>query len=97
MEEIKKIVGELVGVHTEPFLLSEPLIDLASRFAHMPGTVLLMSGGESDCAQHHILGIMPWLSFPDGGTKCCWKPPAHRSASVQILLTPFAKFCKHLA
>ncbi len=69
MEEIKKIAGELTGVHTEPFVLSEPLIDLASRFAHMPGTVVLMSGGESDCARHHILGIMPWLSFSGRGNK----------------------------
>ncbi len=29
----------------------------------MEGTVLLMSGGNLDCAKHHILGIKPFLIF----------------------------------
>jgi len=43
--------------------IKEPFIDLAAGFASMPGTVLLMSGGDMDCARYHILGIRPWLSF----------------------------------
>ncbi|MGE0082842.1 MAG: aminodeoxychorismate synthase component I [Desulfococcaceae bacterium] len=86
MEEIKRIAGELTGVHTEPFILSEPVIDLASRFAHMPGTVLLMSGGESDCARCHILGIMPWLSFSGRGNKMLLETP---HTSLRFSADPF--------
>lgn len=34
---------------------------LAGRFADMAGTTLLMSGGDLDCAEHHILGVAPWF------------------------------------
>jgi len=42
---------------------SEPFLDLASRFTGNPGTVLLMSGGDLDCARYHILATRPWLTF----------------------------------
>nr|PZN25899.1 MAG: aminodeoxychorismate synthase component I [Pseudomonadota bacterium] len=38
-------------------------MDVVRRFAHLPGTVALLSGGEHDCARHHILGVYPWLSL----------------------------------
>ena len=50
------------GVHSEPLDLSEPFVDLCARFAHLPGTVALLSGGDLDCARHHLLGIRPWLA-----------------------------------
>ena len=46
-----------------PLELAEPLERLAARFAAEPGTVLLLSGGELDCARHHILGLRPWLEL----------------------------------
>ena len=55
------------GVFTKSLELNESFMDLASRFAYMPGTVLLMSGGDLDCARHHILGIRPWLIFQGRG------------------------------
>ena len=36
---------------------------MAARFAHEPGTVVLLSGGDLDCARYHILGIHPWLTL----------------------------------
>jgi para-aminobenzoate synthetase component I len=52
----------VTGVHLEPLELHEPFVEVARRFAHLPGTVALMSGGELDCARHHILGVYPWLT-----------------------------------
>ncbi|MBU1053503.1 MAG: aminodeoxychorismate synthase component I [Proteobacteria bacterium] len=42
--------------------LDEPFKDFASRFAHLEGTVVLMSGGDYDCARYHVMGILPWLT-----------------------------------
>ncbi|MDY6903272.1 MAG: aminodeoxychorismate synthase component I [Thermodesulfobacteriota bacterium] len=48
-------------IYTTELSLSEPFMDLAARFAGLPGTVSLMSGGDLDCAQYHILGVAPWF------------------------------------
>lgn len=67
MDEIKARLGEISGIHCEPLTLSEPFVDLVARFAHLPGTVALMSGGDLDCARHHILGIHPWMILSGRG------------------------------
>ena len=51
----------------EKIILTEPFIDFAARFAPLPGTVLLMSGGDLDCARYHIIGALPWLTFSGRG------------------------------
>ncbi len=61
MDEIKKTAGRITGIHVESIDLDESFLDFSARFASMPGTVVLMSGGDLDCAKHHILGIRPWL------------------------------------
>ncbi|MEE4114001.1 MAG: aminodeoxychorismate synthase component I [Desulfobacteraceae bacterium] len=61
----------IVGVRTETVHLEEPFVEMAARFAHEPGAVVLLSGGDQDCARYHILGIHPWLSLtgrPEGTT-----------------------------
>jgi len=63
MDEIKKITGEIDGIHTERIELGESFLDFAARFAAMPGTVILMSGGDNDCSRYHMLGAKPWLTF----------------------------------
>lgn len=60
---IPAITGRINAIHSEPLILSETFIDMAERFVKLPGTVLLMSGGDHDCARYHILGIKPWLVF----------------------------------
>lgn len=55
------------GVHTEKIILAEPFIAFASRFANISGTVVLMSGGDLDCARYHILGALPWLTYAGRG------------------------------
>ncbi|MFH2219673.1 MAG: aminodeoxychorismate synthase component I [Pseudomonadota bacterium] len=67
MDNIKKIAGQMTGVHIEPIVLEESFLDFSARFAGMPGTVVLMSGGDLDCARYHILGAKPWLTFSGKG------------------------------
>lgn len=57
----------MTGVHIEPIELEESFPDFSARFAAMPGTVALLSGGDLDCARYHILGIKPWLTFSGKG------------------------------
>lgn len=56
-------------VHSERLELQEPFVELVRRFAHLPGTVALLSGGSLDCARHHILGVYPWISLSAGRTQ----------------------------
>jgi len=63
MDEIIKHFGSITGIHSETVKLAEPFINFAARFAPMPGTVILMSGGDTDCARYNILGSKPWLAF----------------------------------
>ena len=67
MDEIKKIAGQITGIHTERISLDESFLDFSARFASMPGTTVLMSGGDLDCARYHILGAKPWLTFTGHG------------------------------
>lgn len=63
MDIIKKLIGSIYKVDIENLDLKESFTDFAGKFAHVPGTVVLMSGGSMDCANYHILGIKPWLTF----------------------------------
>ncbi len=58
--------GRLTGVHTETLAWETDFCDLAARFAHLPGTVALLSGGDLDCARYHLLGAFPWLTILGG-------------------------------
>ncbi|HSO19420.1 MAG TPA: aminodeoxychorismate synthase component I, partial [Desulfosarcina sp.] len=63
---MKRLIDRLPairGVKTERLALEEPFPDMADRFAREPNTVVLLSGGDLDCARHHILAIRPWLVF----------------------------------
>jgi para-aminobenzoate synthetase component I len=53
----------VTGVHSEPLDLTEPFVEVVRRFAPLPGTVALLSGGGLDCARYHVLGVYPWLSL----------------------------------
>ncbi|MCF8067025.1 MAG: aminodeoxychorismate synthase component I [Desulfobacterales bacterium] len=63
MEKIEQLSTNISGVHIEKIKLEEPFMDLAARFADDNGTVVLMSGGDLDCARYHILAGFPWLTF----------------------------------
>ncbi len=63
MKPVSTNFPRITGVRTESVHLEEPFADMAARFAHEPGAVVLLSGGDLDCARYHILGIHPWLSL----------------------------------
>ena len=63
MYNLKETAGEIRNIHLEEIDLDGPFQEFSSRFASIPGTVVLLSGGELDCAQYHVLGMKPWLSF----------------------------------
>ncbi len=67
MKEIQKLDITIDGIHKEELIIEEPFIDITHRFSHIPGTVLLLSGGNLDCARYHILGVKPWLSLKGHG------------------------------
>ncbi|MFO7965103.1 MAG: aminodeoxychorismate synthase component I [Desulfobacterales bacterium] len=66
MNRIHAAFGKIIGLHTEPVVLREPFEDFAERFADLPGTVILLSGGDLDSARYHIMGVRPWLTFSAG-------------------------------
>ena len=67
MYDLREMAGEIRNIHLKEIDLGSPFQDFSARFASMPGTVVLLSGGELDCAQYHILGTRPWLSFSGRG------------------------------
>ena len=69
MIDLFEIASQKFTPKIEKIEITIPFIDLAAGFAHMPGTVLLMSGGDLDCSRYHILGLKPWLTFKGRGRK----------------------------
>ena len=66
MKRLNDYLSGIPRVRTEPLHLEEPFADMAARFVHEPGTVVLLSGGDLDCSRYHILGIHPWLTLTGG-------------------------------
>jgi len=66
---LEKITVE--DVYSETLDLDEPFLEWASRFAALPGTILLMSGGNLDCARFHILGAKPWITLSGQRRRLC--------------------------
>ncbi|MCM2284955.1 MAG: aminodeoxychorismate synthase component I [Desulfobacula sp.] len=63
MDEWLKQLPTIKAVHQEILALDRPFEDIAAFFAHDIGTVLLLSGGDLDCSQYHILAVNPWLEI----------------------------------
>jgi len=66
-EFVRQLPRPMASIHSAQLELSEPFIDLVSRFADEPGTVALLSGGALDSARYHILGLRPWLAVRERG------------------------------
>jgi para-aminobenzoate synthetase component I len=60
---LEEMAGRLSGVEITPLALTEPFETLAACFAATPGTVVLLSGTNLDCARYHMLGVYPWLTL----------------------------------
>ncbi len=50
-------------IHREKIELEQSFELLASKFTDMPGTIVLLSGTDLDCARYNILAVMPWLTL----------------------------------
>jgi para-aminobenzoate synthetase component 1 len=61
--DIAALLGKLTKVHSRNLDPDLDFMHLAACFAHLPGTVVLASGGDLDCARHHMLGALPWLTL----------------------------------
>ena len=68
MIDLNKITRPVTGIVYKKIAVDESFVNIAAKFAHEPGTTLLMSGGNLDCARYHILGIRPWLNFSGKST-----------------------------
>lgn len=89
IQELTPLTGTIDRVVSEPVILDEPFLATASRFADLPGTVLLMSGGELDSAQYHILAVNPWLTITHDGRRTAVDPggnPLYQDGDPFILL-----------
>jgi para-aminobenzoate synthetase component I len=89
---IDEWIGALIGVSVEPINLGEPFETVCGRFADIPGTVILLSGGDLDCGRHHILGVRPRFTF-----RCRHDKVRISSGSKEatVLSNPFG-FLRHL-
>lgn len=67
MDKIKQIAGKITDIYAENINLAESFLDFSARFANMPGTAVFMSGGDLDCARHHVLAAKPWLTLSGSG------------------------------
>lgn len=63
MDEWLKQLPIIKAVYQETLALDRPFENMAAAFAHDIGTVLLLSGGDLDCSQYHILAVNPWLEI----------------------------------
>lgn len=64
LNEVCALLPNWLGrVHSARIELEQPFVETVRRFAHLPGTVALLSGGQSDCARYNIMGIAPWLTL----------------------------------
>ncbi len=61
MQEIMQHTGRIKAIHSFGLNPKEEFLSIASRFASLPGTILLLSGGDQDSARFNILGVQPWL------------------------------------
>jgi len=67
----------ILGVQTEDWALEEPFAAMAARFAREAGTVVLLSGGDLDCARYHILALRPWLTLSGRGRETTMAMEGH--------------------
>jgi para-aminobenzoate synthetase component 1 len=61
--------GKIEGIFSRQIELKASFETIVDRFAAFEGTVILLSGGDLDCARYHILAARPWLQFRGYGQR----------------------------
>jgi para-aminobenzoate synthetase component 1 len=69
LREIDRIAASFKGVEITPLDLDRDFPAAAAPLAELAGTVVLLSGGELDCARHHLLATLPWLQLRGRGQR----------------------------
>lgn len=69
LRELERVAASFKGVESGPFNLPASFQDFAAPLAPQKGTVVLLSGGDLDCARHHLLATMPWLQLRGWGAR----------------------------
>lgn len=62
-ENLDEIVPDILKIHRSEVQLSQPFEEMAGKFSGDPGTVILLSGTQLDCARYNILAANPWLTI----------------------------------
>ncbi|MGY4644493.1 aminodeoxychorismate synthase component I [Cellulomonas sp. URHB0016] len=86
----------VTGVHCEPLHLKEPFVDVVRRFARLPGTVALLSGGDQDCARYHVLGVDPWLTLSGHRTRTTLTDGDHQVELDEDPFTALRRVLRHV-
>lgn len=63
LNALLKRLPQITSLKREILPLSVSLEEFAIPWASRSGTVVLLSGGDMDCARYHILAAEPWLSL----------------------------------
>lgn len=58
---------KIFSLFTQEIHLNLPFDQAAARFAGDPGTVVLLSGSDLDCARYNCLAVDPWLEIKGRG------------------------------
>lgn len=69
MTNLEYHTGKIRQVRATKIESQESFLDMASRYVHLPGTVVLLSGGQVDSSRYNILAVQPWLSLRSYGLK----------------------------
>jgi para-aminobenzoate synthetase component 1 len=69
LREIDRIAASFNGIAISPLKLppGRDFPAAVAPLAQLQGTVVLLSGGELDCARHHLLATLPWLQLQGRG------------------------------
>jgi para-aminobenzoate synthetase component 1 len=63
MNDLLALTGRIETIRIEPLIQSATFQDLCRPFSELPGTVVLISGGNLDCARYHMLAALPWMTI----------------------------------
>jgi para-aminobenzoate synthetase component 1 len=61
MDRFLQSSGTIREIIDRPIELQEGFSSLAAKCAEQEGSVVLLSGGDSDCARSNLLAVRPWL------------------------------------
>jgi para-aminobenzoate synthetase component 1 len=63
LNRLIETLPSITDILSKPIELEEPFVEMAARFAHEPGSVVLLSGGDLDCSRYNLMGLCPWLTL----------------------------------